>query len=135
MSNLEKQLINYYSNDNKNKIEFEIKKFYNYKYDEINLFTGKKYKITNINSNINKSCIFDSLCNYNDDGILITDEGDIFSYNNYGYQNENPIKIKLYNSTKITYKLENKLFYHDTYLKLSDLYYKGSEFKGIWIIE
>lgn len=135
MSNLEKQLINYYSNENKNKIECEIKKCYNYKYGEINVFTGKKYNITNIETNIVKSCIFDSLCNYNNDGILITDEGDIFSYDNYGFQNEIPIKIKLYNSKKIEYKLENKLFYHDTHLKISDLYYKGSDFKGIWIIK
>ena len=80
MSNLEKQLINYYSNENKNKIECEIKKCYNYKYGEINVFTGKKYNITNIETNIVKSCIFDSLCNYNHDGILITDEGDILVF-------------------------------------------------------
>ena len=130
----EKQVINYYSYENKNKIEAIISDCYNYKYNEINLFTGQIYKIKNLETNTVKSCIFDSLCNYNSDGILVTDEGDIFGYDDYGFQNQNPIKIKLYNSYKIEYKSTNKLFYHNKHLKISDLFYKGSEFKGVWVV-
>ena len=130
----EKQIINYYSHDNINKIEAVILDCYNYKSEEINLFLGKIYKIKNVKTNTIKSCIFDSLCNYDHDGILVTDEGEIFGYDNYGYQLENPIKIKLYNSYRIEYKYTNKLFYYNKHIKISDLYYKGSKFKGIWII-
>ena len=130
----EKQIINYYSYDNINKIEAIILDCYNYKSEEINLFTGHIYKIKNLDTNNIKTCIFDSLCNYNHDGILVTDEGEILGYDNYSFQLENPIKIKLYNSYKIEYKSTNKLFYHNKHLKISDLFYKGSEFKGVWVV-
>jgi len=131
----EKQVATYYSYENKNKIEAIISDCYNYKYDEIYLFTGQIYKIKNLETNTVKSCIFDSLCNYNNDGILVTDEGDIFGYDDYGFQNQNPIKIKLYNSYKIEYKFNNtKLFYHNKHLKISDLFYKSFGFKGVWVV-
>ena len=129
---MEKQVAIYYSYDNKTNSEAVISDCYNYKYDEINLFTGKIYKIKNTETNTIKSCIFDSLCNYNNDGILVTDEGDIFGYDNYGFQNQDPIKINLYNSYKI--KCINKLFYHNKNIKISDLFFKGYEFQGVWIV-
>ena len=103
-------------------------------YNEINLTIGQIYKIKNLETGIIKSCIFNSLCTYDKDGILITDNGDIFGFDDYGFENENPIKIKIYNSYKMEYKYDHKLFYENQCLQISDLFNKGTDFKGIWVI-
>ena len=135
MSNLNNQLINYYSYKNENRLEYKILEYYNSdKYNEINLFTGNIYTIKNVDTNIKKSCMFNSLCNYNNDGILVTDDGDIFGYDDYGFETHTPIKINLYNSYQPKCTFENKLFHYNKHLKLSDLFYKGFEFKGVWVV-